>query len=110
MPEWWPAVVFGWPAVVVSLVLAAAGIVFRIPVLLLVSGVLAAPFSYYLSSLEGRVHRRERTTFLAAAPLLVPLLREFQPTPEYGSAPKEPSGCRRTCPQGRRLDYRCPAV
>lgn len=30
MPEWWPAVVFGWPTVVVSVVLAA-------------------PFSYYLS-------------------------------------------------------------
>ena len=53
MPEWWPAVVFGWPAAVVSLVLAAAGIVFRIPVLLLVSGVLAAPFSYYLSGAES---------------------------------------------------------
>ncbi len=23
MPEWWPAVVFGWPAVVVSLVYAS---------------------------------------------------------------------------------------
>lgn len=49
MPEWWPAVVFGWPAVVVSVLLAAAGIVLRIPVLLLVSAVLAARFSYYLS-------------------------------------------------------------
>ena len=49
MPEWWPAVVFGWPAVIVSVILAASGIVSRRPVLLLVSAVLAAPFSFYLS-------------------------------------------------------------
>ncbi len=49
MPEWWPAVVFGWPAVVVSLLLAAAGIVLKKPFLLVVSAVLAAPLSYYLS-------------------------------------------------------------
>ncbi len=55
MPEWWPAVVFGWPAVVVSVVLAAAGIVFRKPALLVVSAVLAAPFSYYLSGAESWV-------------------------------------------------------
>ena len=52
MPEWWPAVVFGWPTVVVSLVLAAAGIVFRLPALLFGSAVFAAPFSYYLSGAE----------------------------------------------------------
>ncbi len=55
MPEWWPAGMFGWPAVVVSVVLAAAGILFRLPVLLLVAGVLAAPFSYYLSGAESWV-------------------------------------------------------
>ncbi len=37
MPEWWPAAVFGWPAVVVSVVLAAAGIALRRPLLLIVS-------------------------------------------------------------------------
>ena len=53
MPEWWPAVVFGWPAVVVSMVLAAAGIVFRKTALLVVSAVLVAPLSYYLSGAES---------------------------------------------------------
>ena len=53
MPEWWPAVVFGWPAVVVSLGVAATGIVLKKPVLLVVSAVLAAPFSYYLSGAEN---------------------------------------------------------
>ncbi len=48
MPEWWP-VLFGWPAVVVSMGLAAAGIGLRKPVLLVVSAVLVAPLSLYLS-------------------------------------------------------------
>ena len=55
MPEWWPAVVFGWPAVIVSVTLAAVGIVYRKSVLLLVSAVLAAPFSFYLSGAESWV-------------------------------------------------------
>jgi hypothetical protein len=49
MPEWWPAVVFGWPAVLVSMGLAAAGIGLRMPALLVVSAVLVAPLSLYLS-------------------------------------------------------------
>ncbi len=53
MPEWWPAVAFGWPAIGVSLVLAAAGIVLKKPVLLVASAVLAAPLSYYLSGAEN---------------------------------------------------------
>ena len=61
MPEWWPAVVFGWPAVLVSVVLAAAGIVSRRPALLIVS----APFSYYLGGAE---------TWVALAGLTLPLV------------------------------------
>ncbi len=53
MPEWWPAVAFGWPAVVVSLVLALAGIVAKKPFLLVVSAVLTAPLSYYLSGAQS---------------------------------------------------------
>ncbi len=53
MPEWWPAVVFGWPAVMVSLALAAAGIVLKKPVFLMLSAVLAAPFSLYLSGAQN---------------------------------------------------------
>ena len=48
MHEWWIAVVFGW-AVIVSVILAGAGIVYRNPVLLLVSALLVGPFSLYLS-------------------------------------------------------------
>ncbi len=46
--EWWPAL-FGWPAIVVSMGLAAAGIGLRRSVLLVVSAVLVAPLSLYLS-------------------------------------------------------------
>ncbi len=53
MPEWWPAVAFGWPAVVVSLVLAIAGIVAKKPFLLVVSAVLTVPLSYYLSGAQS---------------------------------------------------------
>ena len=53
MPEWWPAVVFGWPAVVVSLVLATAGIGLKKPFLLVISAVLAAPFALYLSGAQN---------------------------------------------------------
>ncbi len=53
MPEWWPAVAFGWPAVVVSLVLATAGIVLKKPFLLVVPAVLTAPLSYYLSGAQS---------------------------------------------------------
>ena len=54
MPEWWP-VVFGWPAVVGSVGLSTAGIGLRRPVLLVVSAVLVAPLSYYLSGAESWV-------------------------------------------------------
>ncbi len=54
MPEWWP-VVFGWPAVVGSMGLSTAGIGLRRPVLLVVSAVLVAPLSYYLSGAESWV-------------------------------------------------------
>ncbi len=48
MPEWWP-VLFGWPAVVVSMGLAVAGIRINRSVLLVVSALLVAPPSLDLS-------------------------------------------------------------
>ncbi len=47
--------IFGWPAIVVAIGLAAAGIGRRMPVLLVVSAVLVAPLSYYLSGAESWV-------------------------------------------------------
>jgi hypothetical protein len=55
MPDWWPAVVFGWPAIAVSMLLAVAGVAFRKPALLIVSCLVAVPFSYYLGGAESWV-------------------------------------------------------
>ncbi len=46
---WWPAVVFGWPAILLALVLSVAGIAKRMPLLLAAAAVIAAPFSLYLA-------------------------------------------------------------
>ncbi len=46
--NWWPAIVFGWPVVLLAIVLSVLGIIKRIPLLLVVSAVILAPFSLYL--------------------------------------------------------------
>lgn len=48
MPQWWPAIVFGWPAVIVTLLLSVAGIARKKPVLLVIATIVVAPFSFYL--------------------------------------------------------------
>lgn len=46
---WWPAIVFGWPAITVALLLAALGIRRGRPVLLAIAVVISMPFSLYLA-------------------------------------------------------------
>ncbi len=46
--NWWPAVVFGWPSILLALVLSVIGIAKKSPLLLVVSAVVATPFSLYL--------------------------------------------------------------
>jgi len=53
IPEWWPAVVFGWPAVIVSLLLAGYGVRAGRPILPLISAVLMAPLGYYLAGAQS---------------------------------------------------------
>ena len=49
MLEAWPAIVFGWPAILVSIALSAMGIVRRKPKWLVVAAFIALPFSLYLA-------------------------------------------------------------
>ncbi len=46
--NWWPAVVFGWPAILLAIVLSVAGIAKRSPSVLVASAVIATPFSLFL--------------------------------------------------------------
>jgi hypothetical protein len=48
MPQWWPMIVFGWPAVIVTLLLSVAGIARKKPSLLVIATIVVIPFSYYL--------------------------------------------------------------
>jgi len=48
MVNWWPAVVFGWPAVIVALILSVAGIVRKKPIWLFVAAVILIPITIYL--------------------------------------------------------------
>ena len=46
--SWWPAVVFGWPAILLAIVLSVVGIIKRSAAVLVASAVVATPFSLYL--------------------------------------------------------------
>ena len=48
MLEWWPMVVFGWPAIVLALSLSVAGIVRKRPIWLYVAAIIVIPFTFYL--------------------------------------------------------------
>ena len=48
--NFWPALVFGWPAVILALALAAWGITKRTPLALVLAAVIVLPFSFYLAS------------------------------------------------------------
>jgi hypothetical protein len=50
MPEWWPAIVFGWPGPILATMLSVIGVVRRKVALLVAAAVLLLPFSFYLLS------------------------------------------------------------
>jgi len=42
-------IVFGWPAIIASILLSIAGLLMKKPNLLMIVGVICIPFTYYLS-------------------------------------------------------------
>ena len=56
--------IFGWPAIITSLVLSAAGILWRKPVMLVIGAVVCVPFAWYLSGYPA----------IRSAAILLPLL------------------------------------
>ena len=47
--EMWPAIIFGWPAILGAIALSATGIIHGRPKLLIVGAVISLPFSFYLA-------------------------------------------------------------
>jgi hypothetical protein len=43
-------IIFGWPAIITSILLSIAGVWFKKPGLLIASGVVCLPFTYYVSN------------------------------------------------------------
>lgn len=43
-------IIFGWPAIITSILLSIAGVWFKKPGLLIASGVVCMPFTYYVSN------------------------------------------------------------
>jgi hypothetical protein len=48
MPEWWPALVFGWPGPLLAIALSATGLVRGSAAWLVAAALALAPFSFYL--------------------------------------------------------------
>jgi hypothetical protein len=43
-------IIFGWPAILTSILLSIAGVWLKKPVLLVVAGIVCIPFAYYISN------------------------------------------------------------
>jgi hypothetical protein len=78
-------VIFGWPAVITSILLSVAGIWLKRPALLIAAGIVCIPFSYYLSGIRtpavvlpllqfGSAYAIRRQKNVLAWLLLVPLV------------------------------------
>jgi hypothetical protein len=43
-------IIFGWPAIIATIILSTAGLILRKPVLLVIAGFVCMPFTYYASN------------------------------------------------------------
>jgi hypothetical protein len=87
MPDAISIICFGWPAIIISILLSLAGVLMKRPNLLMIAGIICIPFTYYLSGgfrnpavimpffLFGAafaIHRQKnRLAWLLIAPLLI---------------------------------------
>jgi len=87
MTELLVQIIFGWPAVITSILLSIAGILLKKPALLVASGIICMPFTYYISngfrnpaaflplfqfaSAYALTRQRELLAWLLIAPLIV---------------------------------------
>ena len=45
-------IIFGWPAIITSILLSIAGVWWKKPALLIAAGIVCIPFTYYLSGIR----------------------------------------------------------
>jgi len=50
MTETMVQIIFGWPAIITSILLAIAGVSLKKPALLIAAGIVSIPFTYYVSN------------------------------------------------------------
>jgi hypothetical protein len=78
-------IIFGWPAIITSILLSIAGIWLKKPTLLVVAGIVCIPFTYYLSGYRtpavilplfqfGSAYAVKRQKTLMACLLIAPMI------------------------------------
>jgi hypothetical protein len=78
-------IIFGWPAIITSILLSVAGVWLKKPVLLVVAGIVCLPFTYYRSGFRtpavilplfqfGSAFAVARQKTLIASLLIVPIV------------------------------------
>ena len=50
MTEVFVQTIFGWPAIITTILLSITGVVLKKPVLLAIAGIICIPFTYYISN------------------------------------------------------------
>jgi hypothetical protein len=78
-------IIFGWPAIITSIMLSIAGVWLKRPTLLVVAGIVCVPFTYYLSGYRtpavilplfqfGSAYAVKRQKTLMAGLLIAPMI------------------------------------
>ena len=78
-------IIFGWPAIITSILLSVVGVWLKKPILLVIAGIVCIPFTYYLSGFRttavilplfqfGSAFAIARQKSLIAGLLLAPLI------------------------------------